>query len=287
MDSALEALRPIDPGIDPGLEVEPLPLSRTRTNGLPSWPRVRGKVRRPAGPLLPAAPSLFPWIARRLAPGEATLLTGPPAAVEPLLELVYAGSARVGGRVSLLEGANRFHPYRIGERGRALGVDPGEVLERVRLARAFTAYQLVALADGWAREVRRHRATLLVAHEIPALLADPDIPEEERRPLLAHIAGCLRALLQKTGLPLLLTSAGGLGGFPGLAEEGPPLFDMVAAAPRPGGLALEAFHPPERVRLVARASGQRGLEELAGPGGTEVIAWAARYRPTARRSRSG
>lgn len=287
MDSMLEALGPVDPGIAPGLEVEPLPLPRTRRSAGPRPPRVRARPRRPAGPLLPAAPSLFPWIARRLAPGEATLLTGPAAAVEPLLELVYAGSARVGGRVSLLEGANRFHPFRIGERGRALGVDPGEVLERVRLARAFTAYQLVALVDGWAREVRRHRATLLVAHEIPALFYDPDFPEEERRPLLAHVAGRLRALLRETGLPLLVTSTGGLGGFPGLAEDGPSLYDVVALAPRPGGLALEAFHPPERVRLVSRASGQRGLEELAEPGEAEVIAWAARYRPTARRSRSG
>lgn len=270
----------------PALEVEPVPLPAAAPPvGLRSAARARPP--RPSA-LLPAEPALFPWLARRLAPGEATLWAGPPAAVEALLELVYAGSARAGGRVSLLEGANRFHPYRIGERGRALGVDPGEVLERVRLARAFTAYQLVALVDGWAREVRRHRATLLVAHELPALFHDADFPEEERRPLLAHVATGLRALLRRTGLPLLLTSSGGLPGFPGLAEEGPPLYDLVTVAPRPGGLALEAFHPPGRARLVARPSGQRGLEEEGPPeDGPEVIAWAARYRPTARRSRSG
>src|SRR5208282_3040724 len=151
----------------------------------PARPKLATHSRRTARTtsLLPSEPALFPWLARRFAPGETTVWTGPSVAVEPVLELLYAGSALARGRISLLEGANRFHPYRVGELGRAFGVDATETLRRIRLARAFTAYQMVALVDGWAREVRRHRPTLLVGHSLPTLFADVVIPDDERSAL--------------------------------------------------------------------------------------------------------
>src|SRR5579862_7120624 len=74
---------------------------------LPSASRAR-PVRRPrapapAVPLFPDAPALFPWLARRFAPGEGTLWAGPPRVVEALLRDVFAGAVAAGGRVSLLE----------------------------------------------------------------------------------------------------------------------------------------------------------------------------------------
>ncbi|HYA54184.1 MAG TPA: hypothetical protein VEG42_01100, partial [Thermoplasmata archaeon] len=117
---------------------EPLP---SFSPPAPSLPKLAFHPRRRlrAAPLLPPEPALFPWLARRFAPGEATIWTGPSVALEPVLELLYAGNARARGRISLLEGENRFHPYRIGELGRAFGVDAAETLRRIRLARAFTA----------------------------------------------------------------------------------------------------------------------------------------------------
>ena len=244
----------------------------------------RNRARR----LLPEAPALFPWLARRLAPGEATLWVGPRAAVEPLLELLYAGNAVARGRISLLEGANRFHPYRIGELGRAFGVDATRTLARIRLARAFTAYQLVALVDGWYREVRRHPPTLLVGHELPALFADDEIPLEERTALLRHIARALAALLREVRLPLLLTlGPGGLDRFPGLTDEGPRWCDLVTFARGPGTVRLRALRDDARLTIVPRPAGQRGIEEFGGGSAEEVIAWDVPPRPTVRRSRSG
>ena len=239
------------------------------------------------GPLFPDAPALFPWMARRFAPGEATLWIGPARATESLLEILYAGCAAAGGRISLLEGANRFHPYRIGERARSFGLDPGEALDRIRLARAFTAYQMIALVDGWAREVRRTRPTFLVAHEVPALFFESEFPEEERTPLLTHAARTLAALARSTRLPMLITSASGFEGFPGLRDAGPTLFDLVRLTPEPGGLALEAYREATRLALVHRPDGQRGLEEFVGAIAGEVTAWDGQYRRTGRRSRSG
>ncbi|HWW45888.1 MAG TPA: hypothetical protein VN180_12540 [Acidimicrobiia bacterium] len=241
----------------------------------------------PSGPLLPDAPALFPWLARHFSPGEATLWVGARSAIEPMLETLYAGSALADGRLSLLEGANRFHPYRIGEQGRALGVDPGQVLERIRLARAFTAYQLVALADGWSAEARRHRPTLLVAHELSELFFTEEVPAEERVPLLTHVASALEKIVRRTGLPLLVTAADGFARFPGLKEHGPRLFDMVRFRTGSGSVTLEALRDASRLSLVPRAPGQLGLDAFAPPDREEVIAWDARPRRTARRSRSG
>ncbi len=261
----------------------PLSLPTVRTTVRPPRPRaIPSQV-----PLFPDAPALFPWMARRFAPGEATLWVGPARATESLLEILYAGCVAAGGRISLLEGANRFHPYRIGERARSFGVDPGEALDRIRLARAFTAYQMIALVDGWAREVRRTRPTFLIAHEIPALFFESEFPQEERAPLLAHAARTLAHLARSTRLPMLITSTTGFEGFPGLREAGPTLFDLVRLTLEPGGLALEAYREATRLALVHRPDGQRGLEEFVGAIAGEVTAWDGPYRRTGRRSRNG
>ena len=265
-------------------EPRPVPASAP-----PAHPRLAPHPRRTrAVPLLPTEPSLFPWLARRFAPGEATVWTGPSVAVEPVLELLYAGNARARGRISLLEGENRFHPYRIGELGRSFGVDAAETLRRIRLARAFTAYQMVALVDGWAAEVRRHTPTLLVGHGIPALFADAEIPDDERTALLGHVARTLAALAREVRVPLLLTlTPEEFARFRALADEGPPWSDLVTFARGPGVLRLRALRDDGRVALVPRPPGQTGMEQFGGEFAEEVIAWDVPHRPTARRSRSG
>ena len=239
-------------------------------------------------PLLPSDPALFPWLARRFAPGEVTLWTGPRVAVEPILELLYAGSALARGRVSLLEGANRFHPYRVGELGRSLGVDATETLRRIRLARAFTAYQMVALVEGWAAEARRHPPTLFVAHDLPAQFTADEIPDDERAALLRHVARMLGALVHDVRVPLLLTlDPGGLDRFPGLADAGPRWCDLVTFVRGPGTLRLRALRDDARLAIVPRPGGQRGMEEFGGGSAEEVIAWGAPPRRTVRHSRNG
>jgi hypothetical protein len=281
-------------GPDEGESLDPFPfdtpaIPRPAPEERVARIRLAPHSRRPrAAPLLPPEPALFPWLARRFAPGEVTLWTGPGVAIEPMLELLYAGNALARGQVSLLEGGNRFHPYRIGELGRSLGVDATETLRRIRLARAFTAYQMVALVDGWAAEARRHPPTLLVAHDLPALFAADEIPDDERAALLRHVARTLRTLADHVRVPLLLTlHPDGLDRFPGLTDDGPRWCDLVTFVRGPGTLHLRALRDDARLSIVPRPGGQRGMEEFGGGSAEEVIAWGAPLRRTARHSRNG
>lgn len=266
-------------------ERSPAPVAPRPRVRLPPRP---GRVRA-SRVALPSAPALFPWIARGLAPGEATLWCGARVAVEPILEMLYAGSALARGRISLLEGANRFHPYRIGELGRALGAGVDETLARIRLARAFTAHQMVALVDGWAREARRHPPTLLVGHDLPTLFWDGETPDDERDALLRHVARTLAALLDEIRVPLLLTlGPDGPARFVGLSDDGPRWADLVRFERGPTTLRARALRHDARLALVPRGAGQRGIEEFGdGPSAEEVIGWDVPSRRTARRSRSG
>ncbi len=275
--------------------LEPGPFSPPRPpRPFPHAERIQRHLSRPARRLrsrampLPPVPNIFPWLARRFAAGEATVWVGPSSAIEPMLELLYAGTAAARGRVSLVEGANRFHPFRIGELGRSLGVDATSTLERIRLARAFTAHQTVALVDGWSAEIRRRPPTVLVGHGLAAgPLEDPEVPADERAALLHHMARSLAALLRKVSIPLVLTMEGGLDRFPGLVEEGPRLYDYISIGPRPNGLALRALRDDARFELVRRPSGQRGIDEFSEIEEREVMRWDAPRRRTDRPWKSG
>jgi hypothetical protein len=147
---------------------------------------------------------------------------------------------------------------------------------------------MVALVDGWAREVRRHPPTLLVGHDLPTLFADVEIPDDERSALLGHVARTLAVLAREVRLPLLLTlDPAGFARFRALADEGPPWSDLVTFSRGPGTLRLRAFRDDARVALVPRPFGQTGMEQFGGEFAEEVIAWDVPLRPTARRSRRG
>jgi hypothetical protein len=271
----------------------PFPVSPVPRTGPASGPpapfRLAPRARRAHARLgLPLGSPLFDWLGRRFAAGQLTLWSGPRAALDPLLELLYAGNALGRGRISLLEGSNRFDPYRLGDVGRSLGTVPEEVLERIRLARSFTAYQMVALVDAWSAEARRHPPTLLVGHDLPDAFTIDEIPEDERAALLRHVAGSLRTLVESLHLPLLLTlDPAGASRFPGLADAGPPWCDLVTFARGPGTLTLRSLRDNARLSLVPRRRDQRGIEEFGGGAVGEVIAWDAPSRPTARRWSSG
>lgn len=128
------------------------------------------------------------------------------------MPMVLAGVARllVGERVIYCaDGCNRFDPYRFSHWARRCGLDPGEVLSRVFLSRAFTIHQLTALAvEEFPRLARGAQPPLLVLLGMEELFLDEQIPRFERE---HHFARTLRALegLRRRGGSLLATVGGG------------------------------------------------------------------------------
>jgi hypothetical protein len=237
-------------------------------------------------------PGLLGWIAPRLVPGAATRLTGPAAETSALLSFLLASAAAAGRTVSLRDGANRFSPYTIARIGRRWEPPPGGLLTRIRLARAFTAHQMVTLAENWAEDEAGAAppADLLVASDPTALFAsEEEVEPYERAALLPHLARCLRRLLAATRRPLLLVEYTGSPGLPG--GEGLPLHETIRLRPRAGagGAWLEAREAGDRIELLPIPAHQRHLEEFADDGiaadrtGGRIDRWDVPFPPTATR----
>ena len=97
-----------------------------------------------------------------------------------------------GLSVAWIDAGNRFDAYGLGRTARDRGADPRRVLNRVRLARPFNAFQLEAmllkgLPDAW-------RGEPLVLSDPLALLYDEELPEEEARRIAPRLARALKGL---------------------------------------------------------------------------------------------
>ena len=137
--------------------------------------------------------------------GEFTLAVLPQRSIRPLLGLAARLALRAPLRV--LDGGNCFNAYVVAMALRVHTIDVDSALDRIRVARAFTCYQMVTLlAETPATPV----ATLVL--DLLATFRDETVPEAERRRLLQ---GCLQRLqLLATSAPLLVSAS---------PDSGPPM----------------------------------------------------------------
>jgi hypothetical protein len=92
--------------------------------------------------------------------------------------------------VIMLDGANRFDPYMVSSFARKALIPPERLLKRIRIARAFTCYQMATLmGEQLASLLRQEGATaqpqkpwVILLGPITTFL-DEDVPEREVRPL--------------------------------------------------------------------------------------------------------
>ncbi len=93
--------------------------------------------------------------------------------------------AEKGMDVILLDGANRFNPYMVSSFARKALIPPERLLKRVRIARAFTCYQMATLMGEKLRPLLKEekgKPWVIVLGPITTFL-DEDVPEREARPL--------------------------------------------------------------------------------------------------------
>ncbi len=115
-----------------------------------------------------------------------------------------------GKAVILLDGANRFDPYTVSSLARKASVPPEKLLKSIRIARAFTCYQMATLmGEPLISLLRREGTTELRQGPWVILLGplatflDEDVPEREARPLFERSLRKIEGMASK-GVPFLL-----------------------------------------------------------------------------------
>lgn len=112
---------------------------------------------------------------------------------------------REGRRLYCLDGGNTFNPYRLAALARQQGLDPGAMLERVFISRAYTCHQLAAAAESMLAPLADEATPPLVGIlGIERLFLDDDVPLYERRHLFEQLLVELDRL-HGCGLPIFIT----------------------------------------------------------------------------------
>jgi hypothetical protein len=110
-------------------------------------------------------------------------------------------------RAVVVDGGNGISPYLFARLARDAREDTELLLPRVRLARAFTAYQFVSLlTDSLQAELAREPADLIVVMNVRELFEDEALANDEARQLMRQAAQGLRALAQRHRVPCVVTS---------------------------------------------------------------------------------
>ncbi len=124
---------------------------------------------------------------------------------------------RAGKNVLMLDGANSADPRLIARLARERGVEFGEFCQHIRIARAFTCFQLTELVARVPRLVGEFPAQVLVVTALPDLYFDEDIRD-----------GDARAAFERALRDLGRYCSGGLGPPPGIGAHRAPLQLAIA-----------------------------------------------------------
>ncbi|MDI7260310.1 MAG: hypothetical protein QME90_10355 [Thermodesulfobacteriota bacterium] len=129
-----------------------------------------------------------------------------------------------GGDVIVLDGANRFDPYTVSSFARKALIPPERLLKRIRIARAFTCYQMTTLMGklislvGAIHESPLQKPRVIVLGPITTFL-DQDVPEREVRPLFERSLRKLEGVAAE-GIPFFLFQSPTFSGNPPFSKGG-------------------------------------------------------------------
>jgi len=128
--------------------------------------------------------------------------------------------------VIVLDGANRFDPYMISSFARKVLIPPEKLLKRIRIARAFTCYQmatlvgekLACLLNQEGGDVEMEKRWVILLGPMTTFL-DEDVPEREVRPLFERSLRKLEEMALR-GIPFFLFQPSGFSGNTPFSEGG-------------------------------------------------------------------
>jgi hypothetical protein len=94
----------------------------------------------------------------------------------------------LGSNVVFIDGANTFRLYQTTLLARLHQLSPKQVLDRIYISRAFTAYQMAALIlQKLEAAVKTCNARLVVISDIAAMFLDKDVQEEEAKRIYSQV----------------------------------------------------------------------------------------------------
>ena len=150
---------------------------------------------------------LFPGFAR----GDFAVLYGSQfvLSLSSLLCVRAQLPTQIGGLatdVVFVDGGNTFRLYQVARLAQLHQLNPKEVLERIYISRAFTAYQMTSLIMEKLKEtVKRYDTKLVVISDIAGFFLDRDIPGEEARRVFSQVTAYLSTFAKENQLILIAT----------------------------------------------------------------------------------
>ena len=112
----------------------------------------------------------------------------------------------LGSDVVFVDGGNTFRLYQVARLAQLHQLNPKEVLERIYISRAFTAYQMTSLIMEKLKEtVKRHDAKLVIISDIAGFFLDRDIPDEEARRVFSQVTAYFSTFAKENQLILIAT----------------------------------------------------------------------------------
>lgn len=139
-----------------------------------------------------------------MAPGEIHILEGDREYVSPVMHAFCAEHIAAMGKVVWVDGGNVLDPLLLSRMLRSRRCSTRHSLDRVTVARAFTAYQLSSIIeDRLPDKVREQSPSLVMVTALSVLFADSDVDARESRELVRRSMETLDILAAAGGTVLI------------------------------------------------------------------------------------
>ncbi len=105
-----------------------------------------------------------------------------------------------------VDGGNTFRLYDVSYIAQIHELDPKEVLERIFISRAFTAYQMTSLVfDKLQSAVEKYESKLVVLSDVAGMYLDKDVPDREAREVFNQLTIRLSEFAEKNRVIVVAT----------------------------------------------------------------------------------
>lgn len=135
--------------------------------------------------------------------GRLVLIVHPHPTLDGHLLALAAELAALHGNLQVLDGGNCFNAYQVARSLRQYTGEVTQALKRIRVARAFTCFEMASLLQRTAWAARHTQPGIILALDLLSTFRDENVPLVERQRLLRSCLPNLRYLAQRA--PLLVS----------------------------------------------------------------------------------